>query len=156
MKTILKHLQLRFRQEFSKIVEEFSNCNIDIEDLEIYIDNFPSFYAVMDDYNKNIAEDERKEIYKKIINPENNLVYKFKSQAEQELALIKEELTMTERGYALEPTKAISKYNKERRLKKRIEDTEKTLQALDKLNNELAPPKRKVGRPRKNETQQNN
>lgn len=156
MKTILKHLQVKFRQEFSKIVEDFSKCYITNEDLEIYIENFPSYYKVIDNYNKSLEDEERKANYKKIINPENNLVYKFKSQAEEELALIKEELTMTERGYALEPTKAISKYNKERRLKKRIEDTEKTLQALDKLNNELAPPKRKVGRPRKNENQQNN
>jgi len=154
MKGILNQLQLVFRREFAKIVSEYNKMHIDDEELEIYIDNFPTYYTVIDSYNNTVAEDERKENYKRIINPDNNLVNKFKSQAEQELALIKEELSMTERGYALEPTKAISKYNKERRLKKRIEDTEKTLQALDKLNNELAPPKRKVGRPRKNDNQE--
>ena len=57
---------------------------------------------------------------------------------------------MTQRGYALEPTKALAKYNKEKRLNKRIEDTKKIIDTLDKLINELAPPKRKVGRPKKN------
>ena len=150
MKVLIKELQTVFRNEFARVVRDFGHSKLTDDDLQTYIDNFPAYYVVLDSVHKECVEEERKSKYKQTINAESPLVQQFRARAGEELTLLKEELQMTERGFALEPTKAITKYNKERRLNKRIEDTQKTIDTLDKLIIELAPPKRKVGRPKKN------
>lgn len=153
MKKLINELRAVFRNEFARVVRDYTNSKLMDDDLQTYMDNFPTYFVVLDSVKKKCTEEERKKKYKQTVNAEFALVQQFRTQASEELALLKEELQMTERGYALEPAKAITKYNKERRLNKRIEDTQKTIDTLDKLIQELAPPKRKVGRPRKSEKQ---
>lgn len=151
MNELIKELQAVFRSEFARVVRDYRHNKLMDDDLQTYIDNFPTYLVVIDSVNKATAEQTRKEKYKQTVNTEFTLVQQFRERAVDELSLLQEELQMTERGYALEPTKAITKYNKERRLNKRIEDTQKTIDTLDRLIVELVPPKRKVGRPRKDE-----
>lgn len=150
MNELIRSLRTIFRTEFAQIVSEYNSNKLDDEDIDIYINNFPNIFAVLSQYDAKTSEEERKEKYKSTIHNDTSLANIFRDKAKEELAVIKEELTMTQRGYALEPTKALAKYNKEKRLNKRIEDTKKIIDTLDKLINELAPPKRKVGRPKKN------
>ena len=150
MNDLLKELRTVFRNEYANIVREYHTNKLDDEQIDIYINNFPNIFAVLSRYDAESSESERQERYKSTIHNDTTLASKFRDKAKEELALIQEELTMTQRGYALEPTKALAKYNKEKRLNKRIEETQKTIDTLDKLIIELAPPKRKVGRPKKN------
>lgn len=150
MNELIKELRTVMRIEYARIVREYSTNKLDDEQLEIYINNFPNIFTVLAQYDAETSEEARQERYKSTIHNDVSLASIFRDKAKEELALIQEELTMTQRGYALEPTKALSKYNKEKRLNKRIEDTQKTIETLDKLIVELAPPKRKVGRPKKN------
>lgn len=150
MNELIKELRTVLRNEYAHIVREYNANKLDDEQIEIYINNFPNIFVVLAQYSAETSEEERKERYKSTIHNDTSLASIFRDRAKEELALIQEELTMTQRGYALEPAKALSKHNKEKRLSKRIEDTQKTIETLDKLITELAPPKRKVGRPRKN------
>ena len=150
MAEILKDLRTIFRTEFAKIVDEYNSNKLDEEQIEIYINTFPTIFAILSQYDAELVEEERKEKYKATIHKDTTLASIFKDKAKDELAIIKEELSMTEKGFALEPTKALSKHNKIKQLNKRIEDTQKTIDTLDKLITELAPAKRKVGRPKKN------
>ena len=150
MNELIITLRNVFRNEYANIVREYKLNKLDDEQIDIYINNFPNIFAVLSKYKAQISEEERQAQYKSTIHNDTSLANIFRDKAKEELAVIKEELTMTQRGYALEPTKALAKYNKEKRLNKRIEDTKKIIDTLDKLINELAPPKRKVGRPKKN------
>ena len=150
MNELITTLRTLFRTEFANIVREYNSNKLDDEQIDIYINNFPNIFAVLSKYKAQISEEQRQAQYKSTIHNDISLANIFRDKAKEELAVIKEELTMTQRGFALEPTKALAKYNKEKRLTKRIEDTQKTIDTLDKLITELAPPKRKVGRPKKN------
>ena len=150
MNELINDLRTVFRNEYANIVREYNSNKLNDEQIDIYVNNFPNIFAVLSQYDAELSEEERKERYKSTIHKDATLASIFRDKAKDELALIKEELAMTERGYALEPSKALAKYNKEKRLQKRIEDTEKTIDTLDKLIVELAPTKRKVGRPKKN------
>ena len=150
MNELIRSLRTAFRNEYANIVREYNSNKLDDEQIDIYVNNFPNIFAVLSKYKAQINEEERQAQYKSTIHNDTSLANIFRDKAKEELAVIKEELTMTQRGYALEPTKALAKYNKEKRLNKRIEDTKKIIDTLDKLINELAPPKRKVGRPKKN------
>ena len=150
MNELISTLRNVFRNEYANIVREYKLNKLDDEDIDIYINNFPNIFAVLSQYDAKTSEEERKEKYKATIHKDTTLASIFKDKAKDELTIIKEELSMTEKGLALEPTKALTKYNKIKQLNKRIEDTQKTIDTLDKLINELAPPKRKVGRPKKN------
>lgn len=150
MNELINDLRTVFRNEYANIVREYNANKLDDQQIDIYVNNFPNIFAVLSQYDEATSEEERKERYKSTIHKDTTLASIFKDKAKDELAIIKEELSMTEKGLALEPTKALTKHNKIKQLNKRIEDTQKTIDTLDKLITELAPTKRKVGRPKKN------
>ena len=135
MNELINDLRTLFRKEYANIVREYNSNKLDDEQIDIYVNNFPNIFAVLSQYNEATDEEERKERYKSTIHKDTTLASIFKDKAKDELAII---------------TKALTKHNKIKQLNKRIEDTQKTIDTLDKLIVELTPQKRKVGRPKKN------
>ena len=151
IKTI-KVLRNLFRKQFADIITSFSKGNIDEEKIAIYVDNFPNWFEVLENYNQKQLEAERVAEYQAVVNEKMLLAEKLKQQAQEEQTLVQEELAMTEKGYALDAKQGLAKFNKERKLKKRLEQTQQTINSLEKLIIEQTPQKRPVGRPRKNGT----
>lgn len=78
------------------------------------------------------------------INKEKN-----KEQVLDTLKLLHEEMEMTSKDQALEPTKALTKFNKLRKLENKIDEANFTVDVLNQIIEQLEPPKRKPGRPKK-------
>lgn len=151
---VLKKLQSWFRKEYSSLVEAFQEKKLTAEDIEHYLESVPNSFEVLDNYKKDQMRKQHIENYKQVINNKTVLAEQLKEQAENTLKLLNEELDMTSKDQALEPTKAINKFNKMRRLEKKIEETEITIDVLKQTAEQLAPPKRKPGRPKKVQTQE--
>ena len=153
MNKTLKEIREAFRKQYSQIVTNFSYKKISEDDLKIFLDNFPNYFSVIELAKAKEKEKARVEHYKKVVDNKELLSIQLKSQAEDVLQLLEEEKFMTEQGYALEPEKGLRKYNKLRRLDKRISETQATIETLSELTKEIETPKRKVGRPKKNKTE---
>lgn len=148
-KRILKELQTWFRKEYSGLVEAYQNNKLTEEDLQHYLETVPNSFEVLDNYKKNQERNTHIENYKKVVKNDVVLAEQLKEQASNTLKLLIEELEMTSKDQALEPTKALNKYNKMRKLEKKIDEAYKTIDMLESLIEELQPPKRKPGRPKK-------
>ncbi len=146
---VLKQIKLLMRNEYSNIVLSVINNKITLEELTIYAENFPNYYKVLDEHNKQVELKKHQERYKAVVNEKQLLAEKLKKQAEEEQLLIQEELHATETDNALEPLKALKKYNRLRKLNTRLQQNQKTIDTLNTLEEELSPKKRPVGRPRK-------
>ncbi len=151
MNKTVKELRNIMRKQFSDIVISFNKLKINEDEINIYINNFPNWFEVLENFKQKQLELERVAKYKNIINEEMLLAEKLKQQAKDEQTLVQEELIMTEKGYAFDSKKGLAKFNKERKLKKRLQQTQQTIDSLDRLIVEQTPKKRPVGRPRKNE-----
>lgn len=145
----LKKLQKWFQEQFAGLVSAYQEGKLNDEDLEHYLAVVPNSFAVLEEYKASKDRQKHIEEYKKIVNNNVPLASELKEQALNTLKLLNEELEMTERDQALEPTKALAKHNKLRRLERKIEEAKLTITILDDLAQQLETPKRPVGRPRK-------
>ena len=149
MDKTIKALKKVFSNQYELIVSQLHSKKITEEDVATYVANFPVWLKVLEEAKENKARQEHEQRYKETISTEQTVADKLKEEAQNELTLLIEELDMTEKGYAFEPAKRITKFNKMRRISKKIEQAERTIAMLDELGKEYAPPKRPVGRPRK-------
>lgn len=149
----LKELRDWFRKEYSGLVQGFETGKIKEEDVQIYLDNAPGYFAVIDLAKKNAVEKARLEHYKEVVNNKQAPATKLLDKAREELQLVYEEYRMTESGNALDKLKGIRKYNKLKKLEKRINQLTTTIEQLEKLEAEQIN-KRKPGRPKKNQPEE--
>lgn len=149
----LKELRDWFRKEYAGLIQGFEDGKIKEEDLQIYLDNAPGYFAVIDLAKKKAVEQARLEHYKEVVNNKEAPATKLLDKAREELQLVYEEYRMTESGHALNEEKGIRKYNKLQKLEKRINQLTTTIEQLEKLEAEQIN-KRKPGRPKKNKTEE--
>lgn len=153
MNKTLKDVREWFRKQYAGLVTGFESGNIKEEELAVYLENAPNYFAVIDLAKKNAIEQARLEHYKEVVNNKQAPATKLLDKAREEKQLVYEEYRMTESGQALDKVKGLRKYNKLRRLEKRINQLNTTIENLEKLEYEQIQ-KRKPGRPKKKQPEE--
>ena len=150
MRKIIKQLKKKIAQQFTDFVRSLYSGKISEESAQIYLDNMPNYFEVLDAYKEKQARDAHEKSYKEIIgNKDKILADELKKKAEEVVALLNEEIDMTERNYSFENKKGLEKYNKLRKLAQQKQQAETTCVILGELVKKFTPEKRGPGRTRK-------
>lgn len=146
---IIRQLKNCFSKQFTGLVRGIYSGIFSPEDINIYIDNIPNYYEVMDNYKQEQERQKHKKEYEDTIQEKNTLPAELKEQADKVIQLLSEEIDMTNKGYAYEEKKGLEKYNKIRKLEIKKAQAQKTSEILDALAKEYTPKKKGPGRTRK-------
>lgn len=150
MRKIIKQLKKKITQQFTDFVRSVYSGKISEESAQIYLDNMPSYFEVLDAYKEKQERDAHEKSYKEIIgNKDTILAEELQKKAEKVVALLNEEIDMTERNYSFENKKGLEKYNKLRKLAQKKRQAENTCIILGELVKKFTPEKRGPGRTRK-------
>ena len=148
MNKILKKLRDFYREQYCGLIEAYQKGTLKDEDIEHYLETVPNSFQVLENYKKEQEHKRHVEEYRKAISSKETTSEQLRDEAVNKLQLLTEELDMTSKDYALDPTTARNKHNKINRLQKKIDETLETIRALDQII-EVVAPKRKPGRPKK-------
>lgn len=143
------------RYQYASIHGLYREKKITESDVESYVENFPDIFQILKIRKK---EEERKieeEKFRNIVNLMKPSSEKYLEQLKSELLLVNEARSKELYQEAYTNDEIRQKNNKVSRLDKKLEDIQKTINALQKLIEESTM-KRKVGRPKKGEKNETN
>lgn len=146
-KLILKQLHNFLSENFTTCAEQILNEYLSEEDILIYIENEQTIAQRIASIKKNLEDKELNEQMKKI--EQGKPIESCLDEYETKLKLLNlkyKQVCNLETNTAEEVNQKIQKINE---VEEEIKRTEKALESMKVIKQETAPPKRKVGRPRK-------
>lgn len=145
----IKHLKGVYSRQFAEIVDKVQKDKICIEDLEIYINQFPTFDKIILDYKNKQAQYQRQLEFEKIVKLDKPVAEKYLQDCQKQLKMVTEALNNEKNRKVYSESGIESKNKKICCLEHKIEDIKYTILCLqDNLKNQT-PLKRPVGRPKK-------
>ena len=150
---LIKALREQMLAWYQQIAEQIIEEKLNEEQIAIFIENAPCVQAVVDEYNRNIREQEHAREYKQTLNNKKPIAETYLKDAELKLKILKDAKIRLERKKVSAPEKITEKLNELARLNTAIENCEKSIDGLKKIITKTKPEnkeKRPRGRPKKN------
>ncbi len=137
-----------YRKSFEQICLYLRTNYIAVDSVDIYIQSAPPFLAVLEQYRQ--KKEATKHTEKAFcLNLDKPLASDFLQKAQDTLLMMQEEYAQTQNQPAITPTEVVAKNNKLQKLQANIQNLQITIEVQEKLLEKIKPPKRAVGRPKK-------
>ena len=156
IKEIRQHYVNKYNAIVSYLIANEEELQEHITDIRLLLENEKYYYDEIDAIKLNLELQEQEEIYKEKIDSKVTAQEYMLAYLEEQQTLTEEELQRVANQKETRASEIKKKQRKLDKLQARLDNLQKCKEKVQELIQELQPEKRKVGRPKKVRTEENN